>query len=69
MYLIHYSLILNPILDFGKPDSEKSALLFYFIYIGTTILISALLYRGFEKPIMNLRNARYFNRETIQKQI
>lgn len=65
MYLIHFSLILNPVLEYGKPDSAETAFLFYVFYLLATVGISVLLYRFFEKPIMELRNKGHLKSAVI----
>jgi peptidoglycan/LPS O-acetylase OafA/YrhL len=45
MYLIHYSLILDPILEYGKPFTNLSAIIFYIIYLTLSILISIIIYK------------------------
>lgn len=58
MYLVHFSLVLNPmynVLDFGNDPVTW----WYFIcFIGATFLLSHLLYKYYEKPMTDLRKAR-----------
>ena len=64
MYLVHYSLVY--ILFFYKMEqvSRSSTIAFYILYWMIVIVLSSLLYKYFEKPVMNLRN-----RTTIKEQI
>ena len=57
--LIHYSLILKIILEPGKKFSNLNAIILYLVYLISTILISIIIYKYFEKPIMNLREKTY----------
>jgi peptidoglycan/LPS O-acetylase OafA/YrhL len=59
MYLIHHSLILIPILSYVKYFSRFNAIFFYLLYLTSTILISIIIYKYFEKPIMDLREKKY----------
>ena len=58
IYLLHYSVIMQLLLLFV--DKEKASLvqlhLITAVYLTTTILISYLFYRFYEKPMMDLRD-------------
>jgi peptidoglycan/LPS O-acetylase OafA/YrhL len=59
MYLIHSSLILDPILTYGEPFSKSSAAVCYVGYLTIAILASIAIYKYFEKPMMDLREKTY----------
>ena len=58
IYLLHYSVILQLVMLFV--DKEKTTLLHLHIitaiYLATTVIISYLFYRFYEKPMMDLRD-------------
>lgn len=58
IYLLHYSVIMQLLMLFV--DKEKTALgqlhLITAFYLATTVFVSYLFYRFYEKPIMNLRD-------------
>ena len=58
IYLLHYSVILQLLMLFV--DREKTSLvqlhLITAVYLSTTIVISYLLYRFYERPMMDLRD-------------
>lgn len=58
MYLLHYSIILRLVKDFITLDSSTEYISFIMvsIYIISTIVMAYLLYRIFEKPMMDLRD-------------
>jgi peptidoglycan/LPS O-acetylase OafA/YrhL len=58
MYLIHYSLIIEPILKFVNFGYSAKSVLFYFLFFILTILFSNLIYKYFEKPMMDLRDKK-----------
>ena len=59
LYLIHFSLILDPILRYFKPYSDLGSLFFYALYLSLSVLVSITLYKYFENPAMNLRDKIY----------
>uniref|UniRef100_UPI0030D7C919 acyltransferase family protein n=1 Tax=uncultured Planktosalinus sp. TaxID=1810935 RepID=UPI0030D7C919 len=62
MYLLHYSIILQLMRYFVPIENleigEKQ--LFVIIYLLLTIILSLLLYRIYEKPMMDLRDRPFF---------
>lgn len=57
MYLLHYSIVTVLFkYSLSKLGFEISPALIIVIYLFTTILLSYLLYKYYEKPIMDLRN-------------
>lgn len=58
MYLLNYSLIFEPMMKFIHPDSTGSILLEYVTFWMFVILSSTLLYKFFEKPMMDLRDRK-----------
>ncbi|WP_264522302.1 acyltransferase family protein [Flavobacterium sp. N1994] len=58
IYLLHYSLVLQLMKHYFPMESQNSLMLSFFllIYFGITITLSYLLYRFFEKPMMDLRD-------------
>jgi peptidoglycan/LPS O-acetylase OafA/YrhL len=56
MYLINLALVAEVIRDNVTLDSPPKTWLFYGIYWFIVIICSTLLYKYFEKPIMNLRD-------------
>ncbi len=69
MYLLHYSIVLQLmnyiILPEGFGVVQKVG--FALGYLVITISLSFLLYRFFEKPMMDLRDLPYFRRKYSQK--
>jgi peptidoglycan/LPS O-acetylase OafA/YrhL len=59
MYLIHYSLVIDPILKFCSVDNSMISIFFYFLFFILTILFSNLIYKYFEKPCMDLRDEKF----------
>lgn len=55
MYLLHLGLIASVIQFQVKEFAPLSGIIWFIIYLVTTILASSLLYRYFEKPIMERR--------------
>lgn len=58
MYLLHYSVILQ-LLNYFFPISEMSALdktIYVVVYLLSSVVLSYVLYRVFEKPMMDLRD-------------
>jgi peptidoglycan/LPS O-acetylase OafA/YrhL len=56
MYLINLALVAQ-VIDFNFPAQNNSEKIYlYILYWCATIIISSLLYRFFEKPMMNLRD-------------
>ncbi|MAP55222.1 acyltransferase [Altibacter sp.] len=68
MYLLHYSIILQLMRNLVSIDSlgEGAKALYVVTYLGITIGLSYLLYRFYEKPMMDLRDrpdiTQYFRR-------
>ncbi|MEZ4875834.1 MAG: acyltransferase [Flavobacteriaceae bacterium] len=64
MYLLHYSIILQLMHYFIKMDASSIVyqLLFSVGYVLLTLLFSYFLYRGFEKPMMDLRDTPFFRK-------
>ncbi|WP_445454041.1 acyltransferase family protein [Flavobacterium sp. 25HG05S-40] len=58
IYLLHYSVIMQIVMFFvdNKRDSLLQLHLITAFYLAITILFSAILYRFYEKPIMDLRD-------------
>ena len=58
IYLLHYSIILQLMKNFIAVDPRNTTALhiFTFIYCFVTLIASYLMYRFFEKPIMDLRD-------------
>jgi peptidoglycan/LPS O-acetylase OafA/YrhL len=59
MYLLHYTLIREPITSYFMPVSAGSAIVVYGLYWVLTIALSAILYNLLEKPITHLRDKKY----------
>tara|TARA_E500000331_G_scaffold205081_1_gene196748 strand:+ start:217 stop:1314 length:1098 start_codon:yes stop_codon:yes gene_type:complete len=58
MYLINLGLVSSVIRDNFAPSNDIDALLVYFIYWIIVICASTLLYKYFEKPVMDLRDKK-----------
>ena len=58
LYLLHYSVVLQVMKQFAdtKNLSQLNLAIFTFLYFAITIFLSALLYRFYEKPIMDKRD-------------
>ncbi|MEO5776472.1 MAG: acyltransferase [Flavobacterium sp.] len=58
IYLLHYSVVLQLMKNFIPLNSQNQPLVYGFVlvYIVITFLLSYLLYRFYEKPIMDLRD-------------
>ncbi len=56
MYLVHYSLIFIPFFRDMKQVSVPATVAFYILYWAVVILLSSLLYKYFEYPVMRLRD-------------
>ena len=58
VYLLHYSVVLQLMKYFIPLNSQNQFLLytFVFVYMAITFLLSYLLYRFYEKPMMDLRD-------------
>lgn len=56
IYLIHLALIAEVIRDNFPPQGGIDGIIKYVAYLTITIVVSSLLYKYFEKPIMNLRD-------------
>ena len=55
MYLINLALVAEVIQTNFPPNGPLSAWMLYFIYWFIVITVSTLIYKYFEKPIMDLR--------------
>ncbi|MCW8981769.1 MAG: acyltransferase [Altibacter sp.] len=68
MYLLHYSIILQIMRNLISIDGlgREAKALYVVVYFGITIVLSYLLYRFYEKPMMDLRDrpgiTQYFRR-------
>lgn len=58
MYLINLALVAEVIRDNFPPKSEWDAIAKYVIYWSIVIIASSLIYKYFEKPILNWRDRR-----------
>ena len=58
MYLINLALVAEVIRDYFMPETMAGAWITYLIYWGVIILVSTLLYKNFEKPVMDLRDRK-----------
>ncbi|MEO7532354.1 MAG: acyltransferase [Ferruginibacter sp.] len=58
IYLIHYPLILYPIINL-KPYSNMLTVVYAVLYFSLTIMLSVVLYKYFENPVMRLREKEY----------
>lgn len=56
MYLVNLALVAEVIRDNFLPQNSTDAMIKYGLYWLAVILLSTLLYRGFEKPMMDLRD-------------
>lgn len=56
MYLVHYSLVFIPFFCFLKVDGHTTTVLLYILYWAIVIVLSSLLYKYFEYPVMKLRD-------------
>jgi peptidoglycan/LPS O-acetylase OafA/YrhL len=56
MYLVHYSLIFAPLAYFLKVDSYSILVAVYVLYWVVVMVLSSLLYKYFEYPVMGLRD-------------
>jgi len=64
MYLLHYSIILQ-LMRYFKPIENlyfNEKLFFIAIYIVLTIVLAYVLYRVYEKPMMDLRDKPFFRK-------
>jgi peptidoglycan/LPS O-acetylase OafA/YrhL len=59
MYLIHHTLVLDPILRYCASNRAGTVMVLYGVYWVLTFALSAVLYSRLEKPVMDLREARY----------
>jgi len=60
MYLINLAVVFEVMQHNFPPVSETDALFKYFLYWCIVIVFSSLLYRYFEKPMMDLRDRKWF---------
>ena len=62
-YLIHRTLVMDAFRALGgRPFSDLQAVVYYILYFVITILLSTLLYKYFEAPILRLREKPLFSR-------
>ncbi len=69
MYLLHYSVILQ-LMKYWVDTSDISDLqkwVYSLGYLAITFVLSYVLYRAFEKPMMDLRDRPFFKRKFQQK--
>ncbi|NND62793.1 MAG: acyltransferase [Flavobacteriaceae bacterium] len=69
MYLLHYSIILQLMRFYVSPTeiSEPEKWLYTLSYLALTFLLSHILYRFFEKPMMDIRDRAYFKQKFQQQ--
>jgi peptidoglycan/LPS O-acetylase OafA/YrhL len=58
MYLVHFSLVLNPMYRFLDFSTRAPVLWYFAAFIGATFFLSHLLYKFFEKPMTDLRKVK-----------
>jgi peptidoglycan/LPS O-acetylase OafA/YrhL len=56
MYLVHYTLVFRPFFMPHKIGSFTTALIYYLLYWTIVVILSSVLYKYFEYPVMNLRD-------------
>lgn len=56
MYLINLALVSEVIRDHFPPHTHKMGWIMYIIYWGIVIVVSTLLYKYYEKPMMDIRD-------------
>jgi peptidoglycan/LPS O-acetylase OafA/YrhL len=56
MYLLNLAVVAEVLNTNFPPKNVLQSLLSYFVYWILVVVISTLLYKYFEKPIMDLRN-------------
>jgi len=64
MYLLHYSIILQ-LMRYFKPIENlqfDDKILFVAVYLMLTLVLAYLLYRVYEKPMMDLRDKPFFRK-------
>jgi peptidoglycan/LPS O-acetylase OafA/YrhL len=66
MYLINFSCIVEVMMKNFPPQNSNDSILKYGIYWFLVITISSLLYKYFEKPIMDLRDKNLLNKIKYQ---
>lgn len=65
MYLLHYSIILQ-LMRYLKPIENLSIdekMIYVIIYLTLTILLSYILYKVYEKPMMDIRDRPFFTKQ------
>ncbi len=55
MYLVHFSLVYKPLLMQFRVNNFSTALLYYLFYWIVVLVLSSLIYKYFEYPVMGLR--------------
>lgn len=58
MYLVHFSLVLNPMYRFLDFGNNPNTWWYFGLFIGATFFLSHLLYKYFEKPMTDLRKVK-----------
>jgi peptidoglycan/LPS O-acetylase OafA/YrhL len=56
MYLVHFSLVLNPMYRFLDFGNNPVTWWYFVLFIVATFFLSHLLYKFYEKPMMDLRS-------------
>ncbi len=60
VYLVHFNLVLAPMLHFFQPFSHLISVIFFIMYFLLTIGGSVVLYNRFERPITKLREKKFY---------
>ncbi len=55
MYMVHFSLIYRPLFMTLKESSFGKLFVYYILYWAIVVVLSSLMYKYFEQPMMNLR--------------
>ncbi len=61
MYLINLALVAEVIRDNFSPEGGMDGIIKYLIYWCVVIIVSSALYKYFEKPMMDLRDKKFFS--------
>jgi peptidoglycan/LPS O-acetylase OafA/YrhL len=56
MYLVNLSIVVQLLSKYIEPQSTEMLIFRYFLYWFITIVLSALIYKFYEKPFLNLRD-------------
>lgn len=65
MYLLNFSFIQTYAISFVKRYISSMPFILFISYLAITIIGSILLYKYFEKPLMNLREKKLSKKEAI----